>query len=366
MSYFRTLLRFLSPSWLRPGFEKAPVADQNKMSLKGPYQEETLQMQKVEALSTIDFPCGQRQKGEFHNGLLHGQGEILFPNGEWQVGQFSLGELTQGKIAFPDGERQEGLFQKGFLHGAGKVTFPNGEIQTGHFLQGQLDGEGVILFAHGEEQHGSFKKGLLEGEGRRHLPNGVVFEGTFHQGSIEGPGKVILSDGLALEGHFHERKFLANSEEEAHLECSCFSSWSKQRQAAGEQLLWLAELFSVDQLEAASEGEQTLVSFPSEEEDQPLSLEEENKRVVGLLLEGQIEDGTVQGCAKVILSNGKLIYGHFEQGRLEGYAIITTPEGTVRQGHYRKNRLHGPGALLLPTGEWLKGIFNKGKLVIYS
>lgn len=285
-------------------------------------------------------------EGEFIDGVLHGQGKITFPDGELQEGIFENGKIVQGKIDFPDGEKQKGFFVNGRLQGNSEVVFSDGERQVGNFVLGLLHGKGRIEFLSGIIHEGLFVHGSLHGEGSITQADGSIFKTQFHEGIPSGEGKIILSDGMEVLGSFKYGKF------------SAFQDTTQQ--LTSQQL---AETAS--EIDSDFSSDQVLITFPTHPslQTENISHKDSESLPLGLLLSGSLDNGILNGMAKVIFPSGKLIHGNFNSGFMEGYAVVILPDGTVRQGEFRDNLLHGLGEVTLPTGSVIRGIFNRGKLV---
>ncbi|KAI5606336.1 MORN repeat-containing protein 4 [Silurus asotus] len=65
--------------------------------------------------------------GHFENGLFHGSGVLMFPDGSRYEGEFAQGKF-QGVGVFSrfDGMKFEGEFKNGRVEGHGLLTFPDG------------------------------------------------------------------------------------------------------------------------------------------------------------------------------------------------------------------------------------------------
>ncbi|MFT6300361.1 MAG: hypothetical protein ACJA2R_000365 [Saprospiraceae bacterium] len=79
-----------------------------------------------------------KYKGEFENGKKHGQGTLIFLNGDSYEGQFSNGlEHGKGVFKFANGDMHVGKYSNGEANGKGIYTFTNGDIHSGLFCAGE-------------------------------------------------------------------------------------------------------------------------------------------------------------------------------------------------------------------------------------
>ena len=92
----------------------------------------------------IEISYGTREygddfyKGEFKDGLEHGQGTYTWDNGGVYQGNWVNGKRTgQGKYTHPNGDVYEGQFKDGLEHGQGTYTWDNGEVYQGNWVNGE-------------------------------------------------------------------------------------------------------------------------------------------------------------------------------------------------------------------------------------
>jgi hypothetical protein len=79
----------------------------------------------------------QRYEGEFHEGLMHGQGVMRYGDGRVYSGKWRYGrEEGQGEMTWPDGKRYSGQWRGGEPHGQGVLTLPDGYRMEGRFENG--------------------------------------------------------------------------------------------------------------------------------------------------------------------------------------------------------------------------------------
>ena len=90
-------------------------------------------------------------EGAFKDGKFHGNGTLLWKNGDLFSGQFQKGFYNgYGKITYgneSDYENYEGTFKNGYFNGNGTMTLKNGDIYVGQFKDDLYNGYGVYTFA---------------------------------------------------------------------------------------------------------------------------------------------------------------------------------------------------------------------------
>ncbi|OSM01533.1 hypothetical protein MAIT1_05318 [Magnetofaba australis IT-1] len=77
------------------------------------------------------------------DGLRHGYGMQVWPDGARYQGAFEHGERTgNGVFVWPSGSRFEGGFLNGKRHGPGVFVWPNGSRYVGEYVNGKRHGQG--------------------------------------------------------------------------------------------------------------------------------------------------------------------------------------------------------------------------------
>lgn len=147
--------------------------------------------QKFDGNGTLYYnESGDLYKGQFKNGLKHGQGELQFYNGDKYVGEF-----------YQDQQ-----------HGNGKFTSNNGYIYIGNFSIGTLLGNGEIRNINDELIYeGEFLNSLPHGFGISYINQTVSYVGNWNQNNYHGYGLLIENNkykyGLFQEGKLIEQIF---------------------------------------------------------------------------------------------------------------------------------------------------------------
>ena len=114
----------------------------------------------------VDYPNGDRYKGEYKYDNKHGQGVYTFADGERYEGEWKYdNKHGQGVYTYSDGERYEGEFKDDNKHGQGVYTFADGERYEGEFKDDNKNGQGVYTYSDGERYEGEFKDGKRNGQG---------------------------------------------------------------------------------------------------------------------------------------------------------------------------------------------------------
>jgi len=131
-------------------------------------------------------------KGEIVNGVPHGRGTTIFPDGGKYVGEFMDGEkYGHGSYTFPDGEKYVGGFKNGTQNGQGTYTWTNGNKYKGEWKDGRENGQGTYTKTSGHKYEGEWKNGKYHGPGILFLPDGGKGVGEF---KMNRPWNVIMYD----------------------------------------------------------------------------------------------------------------------------------------------------------------------------
>ena len=144
--------------------------------------------------------------GIFKEGLPHGYGICLFPNGDSFRGEFEQGvPVSLGTYNVPGKSEYEGEMGANGSEGFGVLqTTENNMRYTGEFLNNRPHGIGLQQFHNGDIYRGSMKDGRMDGDGMLILPNNDVCVGKFQSDRLEGKGELDFAKGDYYIGEFHD------------------------------------------------------------------------------------------------------------------------------------------------------------------
>lgn len=126
-------------------------------------------------------------KGNFRNGKMHGQGTMIFNNGNKYVGNFVEGHMCgKGTFTYSNGDKYTGEFKEDNMNGRGKLTFANGGLYQGSFKDGNAEGYGTFLLPNeGLKYIGDVKNNVMDGEGTLYFLNEKQYvKGIFKNGEL--------------------------------------------------------------------------------------------------------------------------------------------------------------------------------------
>lgn len=172
------------------------------------------------------LPDGGRYHGPLQDGLLHGQGRLLWDGDRRYEGGFRRGQMQGQGHYVGTGYTYDGQFVDGTMQGQGKLVRDDGTTYEGEFVQGRMEGLGTLRFGGGYVYEGRFVQNKPSGRGRLLEPSGLAIEGRFdggyqpvgdatlttpggerYEGALQGrtphgTGTLTLADGTALSGEF--------------------------------------------------------------------------------------------------------------------------------------------------------------------
>ena len=116
------------------------------------------------------FPVDQKYIGDLsEDGLRHGQGRCIYPNGDEYEGEWVNDQVSGNGIFtknFPGNEKYVGdLSGEGLRHGQGRCTYPNGDVYEGAWVNDQRHGMGKITYVNGEGWEGPWHNNRKHGLG---------------------------------------------------------------------------------------------------------------------------------------------------------------------------------------------------------
>jgi hypothetical protein len=135
---------------------------------------------------------GWTYKGSFHEGEVHGRGELAFADGRRHVGHFAQGRKHgKGRFSWAGGDSTEGAWDKGELVGDchSRVTYGNGDVYEGGMRAGSQEGTGTYTRASGHTYSGQWRAGMRAGRGKARAPNGDWYDGQWERDEQKGKGR---------------------------------------------------------------------------------------------------------------------------------------------------------------------------------
>jgi len=139
----------------------------------------------------LNFKNGNIYEGDVLNGMLHGQGSLLWTDGVKYTGEFQFNKVTgEGSYCWPDGSVYTGQVLDSLRSGQGVFT-QNGVVYDGFWSNGLRHGSGTLKHPSGTCYKGEFFNGFKQGKGRIDYPNGNYYEGEWSRDQKNGFGTMF-------------------------------------------------------------------------------------------------------------------------------------------------------------------------------
>lgn len=122
-------------------------------------------------------------------------------------GEFKNDTIFQGHgiYFFDDGGYYKGNWENGMMNGQGELLIADTEKYVGEFLDGEYHGNGTLFYKDGGKYVGEWKEGLRNGQAKIYYPPGSeieYMEGIYKNGSPVGTFQVAYSDGTSKQHKF--------------------------------------------------------------------------------------------------------------------------------------------------------------------
>lgn len=195
-------------------------------------------------------PNGSKFMGYFYHGKIKGLGRLINAEGILYQGNFETIEAGTrcdenavldgiGKELWPNGIKYEGEFSMGNKEGKG-ILYLKGCKYVGDFKDNEINGEGTMVWDTKKKYQGHWKNGLMHGSGVFSWPNGKVYQGEYRKGFKSGVGFMKWPDGKKYQGTWkngkqHGQAIYTFFDSNKNRLRSCRSEWSQ-----GSRVRWLS------------------------------------------------------------------------------------------------------------------------------
>ncbi|EGR30551.1 MORN repeat protein [Ichthyophthirius multifiliis] len=153
----------------------------------------------------LKFPNGRVYKGKFYEHQYNGLGELLNEDGILYVGDWSFGNLKEGKIIYQDNSYYQGELKNiYFRNGEGTVQYLNGSKFEGFWVN-DMQINGTFFYDMKILEYfykGDFINGVPQGNGVFQYPSGGNYEGEVKNGQREGFGIYVYANKNKYIGHW--------------------------------------------------------------------------------------------------------------------------------------------------------------------
>ncbi|WP_317933168.1 C13 family peptidase [Halioxenophilus sp. WMMB6] len=209
--------------------------------------------------------------------------DFILPDGSAYYGEIDQGLLTgQGKLVWPNGSHFEGLFVDGMFNGPGELWGADGSHYVGNFREGMFNGSGEYSNSDGNLYVGEWVNNLRHGQGKLSSPDGQVYEGEFVEGTIR-------------KGHYSDTRGINYQGE--------FANWEFNGQ--GTFTTEDGDIYTGQFAEGSLTGQGTFTSSDGDH------------------YQGEFENYYYQGQGNLQLANGDRYQGEFQYGQYHGQGVLT-------------------------------------------
>ena len=158
----------------------------------------------VIATALIISSCSSEAEytGETKDGLHHGWGTLVYPNGTSYVGEFKEGiREGEGTWKHQNGTIYSGIWQNDRYHGQGILVILGMLTYEGEWVEGLREGYGIQTWDNNEGYEGFWKNDRRHGHGKMHYADGSSYEGQWDQGLRSGEGVLSTAgdDKITIE-----------------------------------------------------------------------------------------------------------------------------------------------------------------------
>lgn len=159
-------------------------------------------------------------KGEWDYGHFHGKGEFVSNNGNLKdckyIGEFKDDKLSgDGEIVYlKTGDRYVGEFEDNGINGFGTMVYSGNEYSdceiggryVGEWKNWKKNGKGEFFYSNGQYFKGKWFDDLEHGEGEMIYLNGDHYDGDWECGKKSGKGEIIYANGDRYIGEWKDDK----------------------------------------------------------------------------------------------------------------------------------------------------------------
>lgn len=155
-----------------------------------------------------------RYKGEVREGVRHGTGNYVYPEGGQGLysykGNWNIGRKvdTNGRFVMKGVFEHVGEFRDGEISGYGERKWSDGRTYCGDWLFGEMNGQGKWTSALQDEEFiGNFLSNQRQGVGSLRKQSSdnnkkIFYEGEFSKHKMNGNGKYSIENVIEIKGNF--------------------------------------------------------------------------------------------------------------------------------------------------------------------
>lgn len=169
--------------------------------------EETMSPKKADSQTQSD-PVPERALNPHALSKPQRVSNLVLSNGTTYTGTLPLpkGDVFEGVrhgygvLLWPDGSRYEGEWRENKACGKGKFWHADGDVFEGNWREDKANGYGIYTHRSGSRYEGYWENDLQHGTGKETWTKGSWYEGEYARGRKQGYGKHVWEDGSQYEG----------------------------------------------------------------------------------------------------------------------------------------------------------------------
>lgn len=314
---------------------------------------------------------GAKYYGPLKDGVLEGQGRLVWPNGDQYEGGFHQGLMSgKGVLVRGNHTRYDGQMAKGLPNGQGTLTTTAGIHYEGHFADGYQDGKGRMQWADGSSYEGDFRQGEPSGQGRMTRADGSVYVGSMKNGLFDGQGDFHESGGASFKGTFAKGGIVTGVWEDGrhrHYEGG-FKHWHFDGKGTytDDNGNTFTGTFADGALVKGRWHDNKGNRYDGDFKQWYFDGQGTYTTADGDVYSGTFKDGELTGIGQYDGTDGEHYEGSFEHWRYSGLGRLRAADGDVYVGQFKKGEYDGWGMLteaatqkgakpVVKTGKWIEG-----------
>ncbi len=300
----------------------------------------------LQADAGANLSVGTVLKGEFKNGLLEGEGELIEKT------------VTKGELTGIEGAYYKGYFKEGLFHGKGMLIAYTGDKYSGDFYEGKPHGQGTLTMVNGDVYMGSFKDGAASGRGVYTYADGSVYEGEYGSNLPNGQGIYKDANGNVINtGFWKDGEYMGDNpsqqSEPPNPPDKTVEKVTQKEYTYKTAVLTAPMLYSGEWSNNAPNG-QGVMTFKENGAQGALEWRK------GDTLTGQFVNGLLEGDGVYETINGDVMRAPFRGGLANGQGTFQLSDGSFYEGSFVNSSVTGSGTLQMANGNHYAGEFENG------
>ncbi len=274
-------------------------------------------------VGTYQWQNGERYKGSFRNGQMHGNGEYSWPNGhrydgDWQSGrQHGTGTYywASGKTQYAEWQHGRVLKELPAQHTTNTTTTTaSTSTKTTGCMSGDCEnGQGLYIWQNGERYEGDWRNGKFEGRGSYTWADGSKYSGNWQSGRRNGSGTFYSPNGVAKTGIWKDNELAPTANTSTTTRPTTTTTTATTTTSSGTS-------------------------------------------------KGCTKGDCINGVGVYVWQSGQYYEGDFRGGKQNGAGTYYWPDGSKYVGEWKDARRHGKGIYFFPDMKQRAGIWSNGNI----